>query len=53
MFNRRLEKDKKITDKESHKNNEIRNFSFARNYRFEINPVGPTGGSRPDIPLNR
>ena len=53
MFNRRLEKDKKITDKESHKNNEIRNFSFARNYRFEINPGGPTGGSRPDIPLNR
>lgn len=53
MFNRRLEKDKKITDKESHKNNEIRNFSFARNYRFEINPGGPNGGSRPDIPLNR
>ena len=53
MFNRRLEKDKKITDKESHKNNEIRNFSFARNYRFEINPGGPTCGSSPDIPLNR
>ena len=53
MFNRRFEKDKKITDKESHKNNEIRNFSFARNYRFEINPAGPNGGSRPDLPLNR
>jgi len=53
MFNRRFEKDKKITDKESHKNNEIRNFSFARNYRFEINPGGPNGGSRPDLPLNR
>ena len=53
MFNRRFEKDKKITDKESHKNNEIRNFSFARNYRFVINPAGPNGGSRPDIPLNR
>ncbi len=53
ILNRRLEKDKKITDKESHKNNEIRNFSFARNYRFEINPAGPNGGSRPVLPLNR
>ena len=53
IFNRRFEKDKKITDKESHKNNEIRNFSFARNYRFEINPAGQNGGSRPILPLNR
>ena len=53
IYNRRGEKDKKLSDKETHKNNEIRNFSFARNYRFVINLLGPNGGSRPDIPLNR
>ena len=53
IYNRRGEKDKKLPDTLIHQNNEIRNLSFARNYRFAINPFGPNGGSHPDIPLNR
>ena len=53
IYNRRGEKDKNLKDKEIHKNNEIRNLSFARNYRVVINPLGPNGGRRPEIPLNR
>ena len=53
IYNRRGEKDKKLPDTLIHQNNEIRNLSFARNYRFAINPFGPNGGSRPEIPVNR
>ena len=53
IYNRRGEKDNNLKDKEIHKNNEIRNLSFARNYRVVINLLGPNGGRRPAIPLNR
>lgn len=53
IYNRRGEKDKELPDTVIHQNNEIRDLSFARNYRFAINPFGPNGGSHPDIPLNR